>query len=118
MRIIACLCPILLLFLAACSNKNSVTGNDKQTASATQSETGATTSFAGGINRIVVAYNDETNQSQLISYTQSDRVVSSGASLMGWSYSDNGGATWTYGGKLSPPKEWAVLWGDPALATY
>lgn len=36
---------------------------------------------------------------------------------MGWSYSDNSGTNWTYGGKVSPPSSWAVLWGDPALTT-
>jgi len=118
MKIAACLGLLLVMFLAACSNSNSVTGKDKQTASGTQSETAATTSYVGGQNnRIVVAYNDETNEQQFISYAQSDRTVTAGASLMGWSYSDDGGTKWTYGGKVAPPKGWAVLWGDPALAT-
>ncbi len=105
------------MFLAACSNSNSVTGKDQ--ASTTQSETAATSSYVGGQNnRIVVAYNDETNEQSFIKYTQHDRVVTSGASLMGWSYSDDVGTKWTYGGKVSPPKDWAALWGDPALTTY
>jgi len=107
-----------VLFLSACSNSTSVTGKDKQTAAGTQSETAATTSWVGGPNnRIVVSYNDETDVQQFITFTQNDRVVTTGASLMGWSYSDDGGANWTYGGKVSPPKGWAVLWGDPAITT-
>jgi len=37
---------------------------------------------------------------------------------MGWSYSDDAGAHWTYGGKVAPPNGWAVLWGDPALLRF
>jgi len=40
-----------------------------------------------------------------------------GASLGGWSYSEDHGATWTYGGKLVPPRGWAAVWGDPAIVT-
>jgi hypothetical protein len=117
-KIVGCVCAGLVLLLSACTNSKSVTGNDKQTSAGTQSETAATTSYVGGKNnRIVVAYNDETNEQQFITYSQSDRVVTTGASLMGWSYSDDGGTNWTYGGKVSPPKGWAVLWGDPALTT-
>jgi hypothetical protein len=106
------------MFLSACSNSNSVTGGDKQTSGSTQSETAATTSYVGGKNnRIVVSYNDETGEEAFITYAQLQRTVTSGASLMGWSYSDDGGTKWTYGGKVSPPKGWAVLWGDPALTT-
>ena len=36
---------------------------------------------------------------------------------MGWSYSLDRGKSWTYGGKVSPPSGWAVLWGDPAITT-
>src|SRR5712691_9650182 len=112
-------CPLfLMLLMAACSSSNAVTGRDGDpTASGTQSETAATLAMVGNTTRIVVAYNDETNEQDLITYTETDRVVNSGASLMGWSYSDNGGTTWTYGGKLKPPDGWSVLWGDPALGT-
>ena len=112
MKIVICLCLPLLLLLAGCANSNKVTGSDKDTAAGTQSETAATTSYVGGNNnRIVVSYNDESNEQPFITYTQNDRVVTSGASLMGWSYSDDMGTNWTYGGKVSPPKGWAVLWG-------
>lgn len=118
MKIVIGLSLILLFFAIGCSNSNSVTGNDSQTSAAGQSETSATTSYVGGSNnRIVVAYNDETNQQSLITYTPTTRLVTTGASLMGWSYSDDLGKTWTYGGKVSPPSGWAVLWGDPALTT-
>jgi hypothetical protein len=88
------------------------------TASGTQSETAATEALIMPVGaRIVVAYNDETNDQNFITYTEAGRTVNSGASLMGWSYSDDSGSTWTYGGKLKPPKDWSVLWGDPALGT-
>ena len=43
MKTACCLGLTFLLFLSACSNSNSVTGTDKQTAGGTQSETAATT---------------------------------------------------------------------------
>jgi hypothetical protein len=104
--------------LPGCPSSHAVTGIDNQTKSGAQSETAATTSYASKINRIVVAYNDETNESPThITYTPTDRVIRAGTSLMGWSYSDDVGAHWTYGGKVPPPKGWACLWGDPALTT-
>jgi hypothetical protein len=111
--------PAIAVLLAAssgCSTKNAVTGGDPATAGATQSETSGTTTYAGGKNRIVVAYNDETNTGSTIAFTQTTRVVTSGTSLMGWSFSLDG-TTWVYGGKLAPPKGWAILWGDPAMTT-
>lgn len=100
-----------------CANNHSVTGTSPPTSAGEQSETAATTSFASNVNRIVVTYNDETGEAPFISYAPMDRVIHSGASLMGWSYSEDGGARWTYGGKVAPPRGWAVLWGDPAIAT-
>ena len=117
MKKVACLCAMLVGLLCGCSNSTGVTGKDNQTSGGTQSETTATTSFVNGKSRIVVSYNDETNEGQSITYAQFDRTVTAGASLMGWSYSDDGGNNWTYGGKVSPPKGWSVLWGDPALTT-
>jgi hypothetical protein len=64
-----------------------------------------------------VTYNDDTNEDNLITYTNTGRHVNAGASEMGWSYSDDGGTTWTYGGKVQPPQGWAALWGDPAMAS-
>jgi hypothetical protein len=123
MKTLFCFCLSFIVFLnilllSSCTNANGVTGVDQQTKSGTQSETAATTSYVGGkTNRIVVSYNDETGEESLITYAQAQRTVTTGASLMGWSYSDDGGTKWTYGGKVSPPKGWAVLWGDPALIT-
>src|SRR5664279_3525301 len=103
----------------SCSNRNGVTGKQGDpTASGTQTETSATTTLVNGkVSRIVVAYNDDTNDGTLVTYTSSTRHINSGASNMGWSYSDDGGTNWTYGGKIKPPPGWAVLWGDPATTT-
>jgi hypothetical protein len=122
-RVITILSLFLLLLLEACSScstKKSVTGSP-----GTQSETSATIAHDGKTSRIVVAFNDETNDGTSITYTASTRQINSGASLMGWSYSDDDGKNWTYGGNLKPPAcpapvlgggcGWAVLWGDPAI---
>jgi hypothetical protein len=102
----------------SCSNRNGVTGGKGDpTASGTQSETSATTALIGGGTRIVVTYNDDTNDGSTVTYTSGTRHINAGATNMGWSYSDNQGASWTYGGKVQPPKGWAVLWGDPAITT-
>jgi hypothetical protein len=102
----------------SCSNRNGVTGRKGDpTASGTQSETSATTALVGTTTRIVVTFNDDTNDGTSITYTSTGRHINSGASNMGWSYSDNGGATWNYGGKVKPPSGWPVLWGDPAVTT-
>jgi hypothetical protein len=108
---------VLIACLSACSTGVRVTGGTDAESLGTQSETAATTSFGGGVHRIVVGYNDETNSQATIQYGASTRTVLRGASLMGWSYSNDDGATWKYGGKLTPPAGWAVLWGDPGLTT-
>jgi hypothetical protein len=102
--------------LTGCSGTALVTGRGP-TAQGGQSETDATTSFSGGVHRIVVAYNDDTASQYTIQYAPATRKVLRGASLMGWSYSDDHGQSWKYGGKIAPPPGWAVLWGDPALTT-
>jgi hypothetical protein len=103
----------IAILLGACSKGMPVTNGE----GGMQSETSATTAFEGETNRIVVAFNDGANNQNLLTYTPTDRVLSSGASLMGWAYSDDKGAHWTYGGKVKPPNGWAVLWGDPAIGT-
>jgi hypothetical protein len=109
---------VFAVWTFGCANPNAVTGLDPQTSAGGQAETAATTSWVGGnTNRIVVGYNDETGNQSNIVYGPNDRTITAGASLMGWSYSDDLGKTWTYGGKVSPPGEWAVLWGDPAITT-
>jgi hypothetical protein len=104
------------LLLTGCASSGLVTGLDDRTRSGTQSETDATTSFVNGVHRIVVGFNDDTSQTA-IQYGPTSRKVTSGASMMGWSYSEDNGVTWHYGGRLSPPPGWAALWGDPALTT-
>jgi hypothetical protein len=93
-----------------------VTGRDDATRLGTQSETDATTTLFRGVQRVVVGFNDDTTQAA-IQYGPSSRTVLRGASLMGWSYSEDFGTTWHYGGRLSPPRGWAALWGDPAMTT-
>ena len=108
---------LLIACLSGCPNSVPVTSNTDAQSLGMQSETAATTSFSGGAHRVIVAYNDETNSQATIQYAASTRTVLRGASLMGWSYSNDDGATWIYGGKLAPPAGWAVLWGDPGLTT-
>jgi hypothetical protein len=81
-----------------------------------QSETGATSARSGGGDTLVVTYNDDTEDGKVV-YTTNDRVVYRGASLLGWSYSKDHGASWTYGGKVAPPTGIDALWGDPATVT-
>lgn len=107
----------LSILLGGCFGRSEVTGGDETTKASEQSETAADTSFHAGVQRIVVAYNDETGNQATIQYGPSSRKVLRGASLMGWSYSEDYGATWKYGGKVTPPPGWAVLWGDPAVVT-
>src|SRR4030081_2986961 len=108
---------VLISSVIGCASGVRVTGGTDAESLGVQSETAATTSFSGGVHRIVVAYNDETNSQATIQYGPSTRQVLHGASLMGWSYSNDDGATWKYGGKLTPTAGWAVLWGDPGLTT-
>jgi hypothetical protein len=105
--------------LCACSVNHTVTGGkDPVTQPDNQSETAATTAVVNGKIRLVVSYNDETGQSAKIQYADAtSRLALEGATQMGWSWSDDLGKTWTHGGPLAPPKDWAILWGDPAMAT-
>jgi len=106
--------------LAACSCApgSAVTGSGEAdpTIHGSQSETASASSFTKGRPILVVAYNDDTDDGK-VTYTPTDRVVYPGASLLGWSYSLDDGATWTYGGKVRPPRGYAALWGDPAIVT-
>jgi hypothetical protein len=99
-----------------CSSKgNPVTGTDGPTSGAGQSETAISVQGYGDNTIITVTYNDETGNGPKIVYTSTQRTVYSGASLMGWSYSADHGDHWTYGGKVTPPSNWPILWGDPAI---
>ena len=108
---------VLAAALSGCATAGRVTGDDETTKAGGQSETDATTTFRSNVSRIVVAFNDETGNQNKIKYTDTTRKVLKGASLMGWSYSEDHGAHWKYGGKVQPPQGWAVLWGDPAMTT-
>jgi hypothetical protein len=71
---------------------------------------------------VVVGYNDKTEPTDTPKATYpagrnvSEREVARGVSLMGWSFSTDGGRSFTYGGRVAPPPGWSVLWGDPAMA--
>jgi len=105
------------LAMSGCASIGVVTGQTKETLEAMQSETAAATSYAGGKHRVVVSYNDETGNEGKVVYGATSRKIHQGASLLGWSYSEDKGKTWTYGGKVTPPSGWSVLWGDPAATT-
>jgi hypothetical protein len=73
----------------------------------------------GGEGIITVTYNDNTDTAaDLFQYTETTRTVLHGASLMGWSNSYDGGVSYTYSGKVNPPSGWAILWGDPSIASW
>ena len=104
------------LLAIGCADHVPVTGKDDKdpTFKGTQSETASNVAYSKGTNIFVVTYNDDTDDGK-VTYTSNDRVVFPGASLLGWSYSTDRGQTWTYGGKVKPPKGIAALWGDPAI---
>ena len=80
----------------------------------------------GGPNVVTVAYND-LSTNEVFDYLQypeggksgEHRWLLEGASLMGWSYSTNGGRSFQYGGKVHAPLDQGIsaIWGDPALAS-
>ncbi len=110
---------VLLLLLAACSGRCRGCPPERHevsTAEGSQSETAVNVSNTGGQQVIMVTYNDGTAD-PLIQYTATRRTVLAGASLMGFSWSTNGGSSWTYGGKVKPIDDWPVLWGDPATTS-
>ncbi len=69
-----------------------------------------------GRSVVSVAYNDYVG-SPYAFYSATDRIVRRGASMFGWSYSEDGGASFRYGGKVPATEEWPVFWGDPSIAT-
>lgn len=96
-----------------------------------QNESEVSISRDGASSVVTVGYNDMT-PSPAIVYTDpqprppgrpipdsrngSGRELRPGTSLMGWSYSTDGGHTFKYGGRVSPPSGWSIIWGDPAMA--
>lgn len=111
----------------ACSSgiESSATSNDNlrmtgqpidPTANLQQAETGINVSFLGTSSVVSVVYNDFTNEvPAFIIYPPGNRQILPGASLAGWSVSTDGGGSFHYGGKLTPPAGWDVLWGDPSV---
>ncbi|HEV7239193.1 MAG TPA: hypothetical protein VGQ36_08130 [Thermoanaerobaculia bacterium] len=96
-----------------------VTGTNKEDPSwdGSQSETATSVANFAGKSVITVAFNDENPSQMKIDYTSTTRKVHKGASLMGWAYSENDGASWKYGGFVTPSDDWPVLWGDPAIVS-
>lgn len=94
---------------------------DPARSSRTQSETalavGRASPAAFSAQVLMATYNDESDTESTIMYPPAERIVYTGASLLGWSYSTDNGSSWTKGGKLAPPTGWSVLWGDPAATT-
>lgn len=112
---------LLAIWLPGCApGPTPVTGQSPEEATYpdNQSETAINVSNTGGQQIVTITYNDKTDSVDTIVYTATDRIIKTGASLMGWSNSTDGGKTWKYGGKVKPPAGWAALWGDPALATW
>jgi hypothetical protein len=110
---------LLLLSLAACKTTGVIVtggGGQGDTPASEQSEVSLNVSNIVGAKQIITAtYNDGTGNDATILYTNTTRKILKGASLFGWSYSTDGGVSWTYGGKVLPPAGWSVLWGDPAI---
>lgn len=110
-------CAVATLGLVGCASDGlKVTGQNPEqpTWNGNQSETAIAVGRVGPSEYIVVTYNDDT-ASNKIQYTPTTRKVLPGATLMGWSYSEDGGSNWKYGGRVTPNAEWPVLWGDPAI---
>jgi hypothetical protein len=102
-----------------CSDLAPVTGTTPDTVVTGQSETAATVVQMPTGRRVVVTFNDLTQPgpNKPIVITPGSRNVFAGASLMGWAVSDDDGRHWSYAGKLGPPPDWPVYWGDPAIVS-
>jgi hypothetical protein len=79
-----------------------------------QSETSFAMSRFGDVARLTVTYNDGTDQAA-VQYTATTRVAKKGATHLGWSNSNDYGASWSYGGRVAPSDAWPILWGDPGI---
>ena len=103
--------------------------NFEPTDEANQTEAVSAVSRNGSAFVVSVGYNDFTNPrpNPTLIYQGvpgnldardglNGRLIKKGTSLMGWSYSADGGRTFQYGGKLSPPFGWSLIWGDSAMA--
>jgi hypothetical protein len=90
------------------------TGGDPLTAAFNQSETALAISPDPNAG-MIVTYNDKTSTDTTVIYPVDSGTAEyhRGASLMGWSWSNDLGQTWTHN-KLPTPADWPLLWGDPA----
>ncbi|MFN0092510.1 MAG: hypothetical protein ACKVWR_19930 [Acidimicrobiales bacterium] len=88
---------------------------DDPSAAGEQAETALSAGEVDGARIVTLAYND-VRPSDKLQFTPEGRTINDGASLMGWSSSRDGGATWRQSELLTPPPGWFMLWGDPALA--
>jgi hypothetical protein len=109
------------LVVSACGPEasNKVTGQGPPAADPTyyfeQAETAIAVANFEGKQVITITFNDDTGTTDTIKYTETTRTTYAGASQVGWAYSVDRGTSWTYGGKLTPPPDWPILWGDPAI---
>jgi hypothetical protein len=108
-------------------DRASVTGGsirlgDQVTDEFIQSEAVTAISRDGAGFVVTVGYNDKTTgiSNPDITYPagrSGDKDdIKRGVSLMGWSFSTDGGFTFNYGGRVKPPAGWSAIWSDPALA--
>lgn len=79
-----------------------------------QSETAFSVNRTRDASTITVTYNDGSDQAA-VQYTATSRKAGKGATHLGWSYSTDDGANWTYGGRVAPSAQWPILWGDPGI---
>ena len=106
---------LVVLLHAGCALKPvSVTGQQRPTSTGSQSETSLSVNRQGESVTITVGFNDATAQPE-IQYTSTTRTTQRNATMAGWSYSTDFGASWTYGGRITPSADWPILWSDPAL---
>ena len=109
---------LLVLCVSGCAAMSvPITGSGVQGTTQQFDQSGPALSVSNfwGRSMIAATYNDATDSGSTILYSSSTRTVLKGASLLGWSYSGDGGRSWIYGGKAPPPDGWPVLWGDPAI---
>lgn len=110
------LAAAVLVLIAGCALKPiAVTGKEGGTANGQQSETSFSVNWVNDGTTITVSYNDGTDQAA-VKYTSSTRVTTKGATHLGWSYSNDFGKNWTYGGRVQPSDAYPILWGDPGVA--
>ncbi len=119
-----CATLLALAAISSCGPTNKITGalpsDETYPDPRSQSETRITvTTFFPDNRTSVVAYNDETQsiENGTIVHSGATRLVYSGASEAGFSYSTNDGTTWTYGGTIPTITGWPVIWSDPGAAS-